>query len=193
MSWIRQFVRDPRLWLGGYLVALAGVALWSVRVDSGAGPFVREITRNVPMLTHARLEFAANVVMFVPFGFLLALILRRKHLVLPIALLCTVAIESAQDLFLSERIASTRDVIANLAGACIGILIAAGVEAARRASSRRRRARRQRAATKPRAALPHPPPAPAEARARRHSEAGREPVQLPYSGAKVASAPQRRG
>ncbi len=48
---------------------------------------------------------------------LLALILRRRHLIVPIALVATVVIESIQALMIDKRTPSLMDVIANLAGA----------------------------------------------------------------------------
>ncbi|GAA3203456.1 VanZ family protein [Microbacterium terregens] len=117
-----------RLVLTVYAVTLAIIALWPVPVDSGAGPFLRTITQVIPALTYARIEFSANILLFVPLGVLLMLILRRRYLILPVAIVVTVAIECAQGLLLDKRTPSTLDIIANTAGACIGMLIVAFVE-----------------------------------------------------------------
>ena len=111
--------------LGAYLVALTLIAFWPSPVDAGAGPLIRLITRVVPMLTYARLEFGANILLFVPLGVLLTLILRDRALVLPIAIVLTLAIESVQGVLLDRRTPSELDMVANTAGACIGLLAVA--------------------------------------------------------------------
>jgi glycopeptide antibiotics resistance protein len=114
--------------LAGYLFALTLIALWPVPVDSGAGPMLRLVGRVLPLFTHARIEFGANILLFVPLGILLALILTQRHLVVPIAFLATVAIESMQALMIDRRVPSVMDIIANVAGACLGLVIVACVE-----------------------------------------------------------------
>lgn len=117
-------IRDMRLWLGAYAVALAMIAFWPVPVDSGAGPLLRAITAAVPWLTYDLIEFSANVLLFVPLGALLALVIpRRRMLVLPVALFSTIIIEAGQALLLSARTPSLRDIVANFSGAAIGLLI----------------------------------------------------------------------
>lgn len=69
-------------------------------------------------------EFAANIVMFVPLSLLLALWLwRTPARGLLLACAASVAIELAQ-MLLPSRVASLRDVIANVLGAVVGYLIA---------------------------------------------------------------------
>lgn len=71
---------------------------------------------------HSSLEFVANIGMFVPLGVLLGLSLRRDATwlgwTLPVAL--TLLIEGGQALFLPERVADVRDLIANAVGGWIG-------------------------------------------------------------------------
>lgn len=117
-----------RILLAIYAVALTLIAIWPSPVDGGAGPLLRAITRLIPILTYARIEFGANILLFVPLGALLALILTRRYLIVPIALVTTVAIESMQALMLERRTPSVMDILANLTGACIGLLIVAGLE-----------------------------------------------------------------
>lgn len=121
-------LRTPRVLLGIYVVVLALIALWPVPVDSGAGPMLRLVSRVIPILTYERIEFGANILLFVPLGVLLALILTQRYLVVPIALVATVTIESLQALLIDRRTPSVLDIIANLAGAAIGLLIVALVE-----------------------------------------------------------------
>ena len=120
--------RVPHILLAAYIVALTLIAIWPVPVDSGAGPAIRAVTRIFPILTYARIEFGANILMFVPLGVLLALILRQRFLVVPIAVLTTVTIESVQGLALSLRTPSVMDIVANVTGACIGLLLVTAVE-----------------------------------------------------------------
>lgn len=115
-----------------YGVTLACLALWPTPVDASLRPLLSSITQQVPWLTYARIEFAANVLLFVPFGFLFTLLLRRAHyVVLPAAVVVTVAVESWQSL-VDERTSSVLDIVANMSGACLGILAAALVRLARR-------------------------------------------------------------
>ncbi|GAA1954063.1 VanZ family protein [Microbacterium aquimaris] len=108
--------------LAGYLFTLTLIAFWPSPVDSGAGPLINVITRIIPVLTYARIEFGANILLFVPLGVLLTLILRDRALVLPIAIVLTLGIESVQGVLLDRRTPSELDIIANTAGACIGLL-----------------------------------------------------------------------
>jgi len=111
-----------------YGISLAMIALWPVPVDQGAAGFLQRVGRVLPMLTYPRIEFSANILLFVPLGVLLMLILRRRYLILPIAIVVTVAIECSQALLLDKRTPSVLDIIANTAGACLGMLIVAAVE-----------------------------------------------------------------
>lgn len=131
---LRAIVRNPRVWLWGYVLALAAVALWPVPVDRGAGRLLAAVTRFFPILTYERIEFLANIAMFVPLGILLMLILAERWLVMPIAFTVTVLIEGTQALLLAERTPSLYDIVANLAGACIGVLCVAFVQRRRTAA-----------------------------------------------------------
>lgn len=73
-----------------------------------------------------KLEFSANIAMFVPLGFLITLLLPTRVWWLAIAIgpALSVGIELAQGAFLSARFASPLDVLANSLGAIIGITIA---------------------------------------------------------------------
>ena len=68
------------------------------------------------------LEFAANVVLFIPVGALLCLALPR--LAAPLVALAAVAIAAAIEIgqIPLERVSDPRDLVANAAGAAIGVL-----------------------------------------------------------------------
>ncbi|GAB2698687.1 VanZ family protein [Microbacterium marinum] len=123
--------RMPQLLLLAYLVALALTAFWPTPVDAGLAPLLETVTRHFPVVTHARVEFAANIALFLPIGVLLPLMMPRT-LVLPVALVATVAIESTQALLLDARVPSVLDIIANTTGACLGLLILEAFRARRR-------------------------------------------------------------
>ncbi|KQM14955.1 hypothetical protein ASF83_02725 [Plantibacter sp. Leaf171] len=94
-------------------------------------------------ITYERLEFGANVAMFVPIGvfFLLLLGRRRWWLAVLIAATLTVAIETAQ-LTIPGRVSDPRDLLANasgaVAGVVVGLVLTIGSGRRARASARRR-------------------------------------------------------
>lgn len=128
---ISRATRQPRILLGIYAFVLALIALWPTPVDRDAGPLLRLIEQTVPILTYARIEFGANIVLFVPLGILLAVIMKQRYLVVPIALIATVTIESIQALLIDRRTPSVMDIVANITGACIGVVIVAAFESRR--------------------------------------------------------------
>lgn len=80
----------------------------------------------------------ANVVMFVPIGFLGALALyRRNYLIVLFAGVASGLIELVQLVLLPDRVASWQDITANTVGAFVGLLCA--IPALRRRRRRRRR------------------------------------------------------
>ncbi|SDG72002.1 VanZ family protein [Microbacterium sp. 77mftsu3.1] len=119
----RASTTAPVLVLAGYVLVLAVIAFWPTPVDAGVAPVIDALSRRLPAITRPRVEFAANVALFVPFGVLLPLILRgAKELVLPIALVATVTIECTQALVLQARVPSVLDIVANVTGASVGML-----------------------------------------------------------------------
>lgn len=106
-----------------YLFALTLIVFWPVHVDQGAGPLLGSITGAVPWLTYDRIEFSANVVLFVPFGLLLMWPQRRWYAAVLIALASSVFIECVQALMGGARTPDVRDVLANLIGACVGVAL----------------------------------------------------------------------
>ena len=109
------------LYLG--LVALATLGPQSVAVSVfNRAYFVS--SAYLPSLSVSDLEFGANVAMFVPLGFLFALLLGRRYWAwaIVIAVLLTCAIEFTQS-FLPMRVTDTRDLIANSGGAVIGVFL----------------------------------------------------------------------
>jgi len=75
-------------------------------------------------LDYSTVEFASNVLMFVPIGllFLLLLDLRRWWLAVLLGVALTCGIEFTQQ-FLPTRVADPRDLLSNSIGAAIGVLV----------------------------------------------------------------------
>lgn len=118
-------VTAPALWLALYIAGLAAIAFWPVPVDRDSGALLDAITAVIPWLTYTRIEILANILLFLPFGFLLASALRgRAVLTLAIAVSLSFVLEAGQAVFLPERTPSAVDVFANSLGALIGIALA---------------------------------------------------------------------
>jgi glycopeptide antibiotics resistance protein len=81
---------------------------------------------------YSELEFSANVVMFIPLGFFLALLppARLWWLALLVCPALSIGIELTQATLLSGRFATVGDVVANSLGALVGGLAAFGIRAA---------------------------------------------------------------
>ena len=125
-----------------WVIAWSGLALcaafilvltmWPTPIDRGYESAIDRVlqilhNRGVPdWFGYRKFEFAANIVMFVPFGFFISLSLPFKYLW--IALLAipafSLAIELTQSMFLDQRFSSTADVVANTLGGYIGLLVA---------------------------------------------------------------------
>lgn len=120
-----------------YAAGLAAVGFWPVHVDKDMGPLVRAVTSALPWLTYERIELGANVALFLPLGVLLMLFMRRRYLIVPIALVVTITIESGQALMGGRRTPDIGDVVANVAGACLGMIIVAAIEWLRRRTAMR--------------------------------------------------------
>jgi len=73
-------------------------------------------------VTYAGVEAVANVVMFLPFGVLVGLLVRRWWVVVLLALATSTAIELAQLAFLPTRVPTVQDVVLNTVGAALGVL-----------------------------------------------------------------------
>lgn len=95
-----------------------GLSAWLRQWHDAGGP---------AWISYANIEFAANVLMFVPVG---AVAMWWRPSVPSAALTglaCSCVIEAIQGLFLPDRVADVRDLVANTSGAFLGALVAAGV------------------------------------------------------------------
>ena len=126
-----------REWLGvltlaGYATIVLLATLWPTPLDQGYEASIDKLftvlyRNGVPLwFGYNKLEFTANVFMFIPLGFLVALLLSARiwWLALIICPAASIAIELTQSLVLTARFATVIDVVSNSIGAIIGILIA---------------------------------------------------------------------
>ena len=120
--------------LTGYLLVLSLIAFWPSPVDEGASGFIARALRFLHRLgvpgwfDYSLIESGANVLLFIPFGALVAafLPLRRAWMALPAGIVASIFIEVGQELFRPERVATPRDVLANALGAAIGTVVVYG-------------------------------------------------------------------
>ena len=114
--------------LVAYAIAVLTVTLWPTPVDHGFQPSISRFLgvlhrHGLPVwFGYNKLEFGANIAMFLPAGFLVALLLpaRRWWIALLICPAISIGIELTQAIFLSARFATVNDVIANSLGAVLG-------------------------------------------------------------------------
>ena len=118
-----------------YLAMVLLVTLWPTTVDNGLDPYIERFlaalhSRGVPFFVdYGFIEFSANIVFFVPVGFLLGLLFtfRLQWLAILCGGLLSAVIEAAQGLFLPGRVSSLGDVVANTTGAVVGCVVAYAV------------------------------------------------------------------
>lgn len=117
----------------GYFVALAFIAYWPTPVDK---PAAGELSVLLDLLhrsgtpewiNYGFVEASANVLLFAPSGFLLALTLRRKRWwqLLALGAAASGTVELGQLLFLPHRFPSVQDILMNTLGVGLGLLLAA--------------------------------------------------------------------
>ena len=119
------------------IVVVLLATMWPTPLDRG---FESSIDRLLDVLHrngapmwfgYNKLEFSANIAMFVPVGFLLTMLLPGKlwWLALILCPALSMGIEFTQATFLAARFATINDVIANSSGAVIGIVLAVMIRA----------------------------------------------------------------
>lgn len=129
-SRVREWLGFTILMAYGLVVLLA--TLWPTPLDQGYDASIQKflgvLHRNgIPeWFGYGKLEFSANIAMFVPLGFLTTLILPTRvwWLALVVCPGLSIAIELTQASLLAARFATISDVIANSTGAVVGALVA---------------------------------------------------------------------
>src|SRR4051794_18116674 len=100
-----------------YLLLVARLTLWPEPAPDETFDVVRAVVgwlsdHGVPV-TYAGVEAVSNVLMFVPFGVLVGLLVRRWWAVVLLGCATSAAIELAQLAFLPTRVATVQDVALN--------------------------------------------------------------------------------
>ena len=121
-----------------YIAFVLLVTLWPTTVDKPIDPYLLKFLASIhkhgvpSFVDYNFIEFTANVLFFVPVGFLGGLLLpyRLQWLAVVLGGVLSCCIELSQKLFLPGRVASLGDVLANTSGALIGCILAALVRAA---------------------------------------------------------------
>ncbi|MDP9694947.1 UNVERIFIED_ORG: glycopeptide antibiotics resistance protein [Arthrobacter globiformis] len=125
-----------RALLALYLAALAFVAFWPTPVDRPVAGRLQAMLfalhhSGLPeLINYSFVEFASNILLFTPIGILAALALpafHRGRIVLS-AFLASCCMELGQKLFLHDRFPSAMDILANTAGAMLGVWVLGVVE-----------------------------------------------------------------
>lgn len=111
--------------LAAYLVLAAVVLLSPLSAGAAVDLLVRLVRDGLGLTGFGAgwIEFAANVALFVPLGFLLTALWSRPWVGVLVALAVSAGAELVQ-LVLPARLASIRDVVANVIGAALGAGIA---------------------------------------------------------------------
>lgn len=125
------------LLLVAFFAAAAFVGFWHEPVDRGSrgglrvGLAILQGFGAPTWLDYGGVEFAANIVFFMPLGLLLTLVLppRRWWLAVAVGCISSACIEIGQAVFLPARSASVDDFVANSGGALLGALVAASATA----------------------------------------------------------------
>lgn len=118
--------------LAVYLVVVLAATMWPTPLDQNYASAIERVLsvlhrHGLPeWFGYAKLEFTANIAMFIPLGFLLSLTLPERAWWLVILLIPAFsgAIEYTQGQFLEARFASAPDVIANTMGGYLGAALA---------------------------------------------------------------------
>jgi glycopeptide antibiotics resistance protein len=112
--------------LGLYALVIARLTLAPATSETGTFGLLNRIMTHASngRLDWTQTEVLANVALFVPAGFLLAVVLGRAWLSALLCVLASVAIELAQQRYLPSRVPSIADVEHNGLGGAIGALLA---------------------------------------------------------------------
>jgi len=128
-----MFRRHPFLTIAtfAYLGLVAWVTLGPQPLDAQGSALLYRIIeelsqhRTTSWLTYSRVEFLANIAMFIPIGIFFVLLMGRRWwfpaMLAGVAM--TFAIEFVQ-LFLPTRVPDVRDLVSNSLGACVGVVFA---------------------------------------------------------------------
>lgn len=133
-----------------YFVALAAMVFWPSPVDRPVDGALMQViawlhSHGLPQwfIGYRKVEFAANILLFVPFGFIIAVRLHRIYWWVAVAAAAVVSglIELTQAMLLPERVPAWSDIVANTSGALIGAVLVLTLRAVFTRSNKRADAR----------------------------------------------------
>jgi hypothetical protein len=108
-----------------YSIVVARLTLLPATSEHGIFAILdRAISLSNGHLTYSRAEVLANVALFVPAGFLLAVVVGRTWLSVVLCVMASAAIELAQQRYLPSRVPTIADVEHNGLGGALGALVA---------------------------------------------------------------------
>lgn len=118
-----------RILLVVYLIGVAVVAFWPTPIDRDAHGLIKALaaelrTWGLRFMRYDRIEFAGNVLFFVPLGALVTWVFGRWWIGILVGVLASATIEIVQGAALPERFSTLQDVAANSLGAAIGVGVA---------------------------------------------------------------------
>jgi len=153
-----MFLRHPLLSLVtvAYLGLVGWITLGPQPLNPGnSGMFWRVLNllsrhEETDWITYNRVEFGANVAMFVPIGLFFLLLFGRRlwWLAILFGVAMTFGIELAQQ-FIPDRVSDPRDLVANSSGAFLGVVVALVLTAGKARQIRREAAIRRSLRTGP--------------------------------------------
>jgi hypothetical protein len=131
-----KHLRNRRFWqtiLAAMLIPLAFIAFWPTPVDRPVQGLLADTLsflhrHGIPgWFTYQFVEAAANVMLFIPVGFVGALSFPEKRWwqIGAFGLFVSGCIELGQLIFLHDRFASPTDIVTNMSGTVIGALLSA--------------------------------------------------------------------
>jgi hypothetical protein len=134
-----------------YAIVIARLTLQPASSESGIfGLLDRVMSRaSNGRLDWSQTEVLANIALFVPAGFLLAIVLGRAWASAALCVLASAGIELAQQRYFPSRVPSLADVEHNGLGGAIGALLAWPLASAIRISAHNARANREQAVAHP--------------------------------------------
>ncbi|PYI68347.1 VanZ family protein [Arthrobacter livingstonensis] len=133
-----------------YFMALAAMVFWPSPVDRPVDGALMQViawlhSHGLPQwfIGYRKVEFAANILLFVPFGFIIAVRLHRIYWWVAVAAAAVVSglIELTQAMLLPERVPAWSDIVANTSGALIGAVLVLTLRAVFTRSNKRADAR----------------------------------------------------
>ncbi|KQQ90767.1 VanZ family protein [Arthrobacter sp. Leaf137] len=131
-----KHLRNRRVWqtvLAAMLIPLALIAFWPTPIDRPVQGLLADTLsflhrQGIPgWFNYQFVEATANVMLFVPVGFVSAhsFIEKRWWQIGALGLLVSGCIELGQVIFLHDRFASPTDIVTNMSGTVVGALLSA--------------------------------------------------------------------